>query len=52
MAKITKHDTKQERETDNRKKCWICFFIVWNAVSIDDFLEDPSELVGTEVGGR
>ena len=45
MADISKHDSKEKWEGYTSKYSWIDFFVVWNAISIHDFLEWPSKIV-------
>ena len=50
MHNITKHDCEQERECNASKNSGIGFFVSWNAISVNDLLEDPTELSLSEVG--
>ena len=52
MADISEHDTEEEGEDGYCEKSGIYLFVSWNTVSVNNFLEGGSEIVGFEVGGR
>ena len=45
VSTIAEHDAKQEWESDNRVWGWISFTVRRHAVSVDQILEPPGELV-------
>ena len=51
MADVTKHDSKEEGESDAREKRRVHLFILRHIKKIDDYLEAKSELIGNDVSG-
>lgn len=49
MHDITKHDTKEEWEGNACKQCWVCLFVSWNTISINNQLECTCEFINFEV---
>lgn len=49
MEYITKHNSKQKWERYAGENRWIDFLVSWHTICIDDFLEDPSEFIQSEV---
>ena len=45
MAHVSEHHTKEEWVSDNRENSWIGFSIVWNTVSIHNFLENSGYVI-------
>lgn len=45
MANISKHNTKQEGESNSSKYTWINFFVSWDTISIYYLLEYTCELI-------
>jgi hypothetical protein len=48
MANISKHNTKEEGESDACKHTWVDFFVGWHTIGVNNFLEYRSELVKPE----
>ena len=48
VADISEHDAEEEREGDNREHGWIDFLVVRYAVSVDNLLEHPCDIVVSE----
>ena len=51
MAKVSKHDTEEEREGDNRDDSRVSFFVAWHSVSVHNYLENIRELSRFQIGG-
>lgn len=49
MTYITKHDTEKEGEGYNGKDTWVYLFVGRNTICVNDFLEDPCDLVQAEM---
>jgi len=45
MTNITKHNTKQEWESNDSKYRWIYFLIHGDTIGVNDFLENTSEFI-------
>lgn len=45
MTNITEHDAEQEGECNDCKNTWVNFLVGRNTVSVDDFLENPCDLI-------
>ena len=52
MTNITVHDTKKERERDNKSYSWVRFLISRNCIFIYNLLESKCELICFEVCWR
>ena len=52
MPKVTKHDSKQEREGNNGEGCRVCFSVLGNTIGVHNLLEGVSDLIGLMVCGR
>lgn len=52
VADVSKHDTKEEGESDHVEGCGVHFFVGRRAVGDDDLVERVNELVNFEVSGR
>lgn len=52
MAKVTKHDGKQEREGDDGEGCRVGFSVLGHTIRIHNLLEGVGDLVGLMVRGR
>lgn len=50
MHDITKHDCEQEGECNASENSGVGFFVSGNAISVNDLLEDPTELSLSEIG--
>lgn len=50
MHDISKHYTKEKRESDNCKYCWIYFLVSWHTISIDNFLKRPCKIISFDKG--
>ena len=50
MAHISEHDSKEEWESYLGENGWVDFFVHWNTISINDFLEWPCELIDFDIG--
>lgn len=50
MSHISKHNSKQERESDLSENGWINFFVHWDTISIHNFLERHGELIDLNIG--
>lgn len=51
MHDITKHNSEKERECDYSEYCWVHFFVDWDAIGVDYFLERHKHFVSFEEGG-
>jgi hypothetical protein len=51
MTDVSKHYTEEEWEGDTGKHCRICLFVSRNSISVNNILEDKSEIIGLYVGG-
>jgi len=48
MTNITKHNTEKERERHACKNGWVYFFVRWNTIGVDNFLESPCKFIVSE----
>jgi hypothetical protein len=52
MADISEHDAEQERESHYREHGWIDFLVVRYAISVDNLLEHPCDIIVSEQSRR
>jgi hypothetical protein len=52
VTNITKHNTKQEGESDTSKDSRVHFFVGRNTIGVDNFLEGPCESIISEQARR
>ncbi len=52
MTYISKHDSEEEGESNHGKNCWVNFFVHWDTISINDFLENVRELISLDISRR
>lgn len=50
MSNISKHYTEKEGESNDGKNGWVHFFVHWDTVGVNDFLESEGKLVHFQVG--
>ena len=49
MTNISEHDTKHEGEKYTSEQTWVDLLVSGNTVSVNNFLECPSEIINFEV---
>jgi hypothetical protein len=52
VTDVSKHNTKQEGEGDNRENGWVDLLVAWDSVRVDNFLEGADEGVEREMSWR
>ena len=50
MENITEHHPEKEWESHSCVDSRVDFFVKWNTISINDFLEGPHKIIGFYVG--
>ena len=51
MSNISKHNAKQEGESNDGENCRVCLLEHGHTVGVDDLLKDTSELICLNIGG-